>query len=143
VGRKLGAVRLWVFGVAVLSSALLVPGALGATRGAAHPNTTVPEVFLPVYVTITDSRISLNRKTAHRGDEVRFTIRNIGKSVHTFSLGDKKHSLGRQVGFSATLKPKEEKIFLLYLDYRGTLPYRSAVKADLRKPGMRGTFKIL
>jgi len=135
--------RLWVFAVAVLAAALVVPGALGTTRGAARPNTTVPEVFWPVYVTITDARISLNRKTAHRGDEVRFTIRNIGKKLHTFSLGDKKHSLGRQVGFSATLKPREEKVFLLYLDYRGELPYRSTIRADLKKPGMRGIFKIL
>ena len=103
----------------------------------------MPEVFLPIYATITDSRISLNRKTAHRGDKVRFTIRNTGKSVHTFSLGDKRHSLGRQVGFSATVKPREEKVFLLYLDYRGELPYCSAIKADLKKPGMRGIFRIL
>jgi hypothetical protein len=135
--------RFWVFGVAVLAAALVVPGALGTTRGAARPDTTVPEVFLPVYVTITDARISLNRKTAHRGDEVRFTIRNTGKKIHSFSLGDKKHSLGRQVGFSATLKPREEKVFLLYLDYRGELPYRSTIKADLKIARMRGIFRIL
>jgi hypothetical protein len=132
-----------VFGVAVLAAALVVPGTLGTTRGAARPNTTVPEVFLPIYVTITDSRISLNRNTAHRGDEVRFTIRNIGKKAHSFVLGDKKHSLGRQVGFSATLKPREQKVFLLFLDYRGELPYRSTIKADLKIPPMRGIFKIL
>ena len=34
-------------------------------------------------------------------------------------------------------------MFLLFLDYRGSLPYRSAVRADLNKPGMRGIFKIL
>jgi hypothetical protein len=34
-------------------------------------------------------------------------------------------------------------VYLLFLDYRGELPYRSIVKADLKKPGMRGIFKIL
>jgi hypothetical protein len=136
--------RLWVFGVAVLAAALVVPAALGTTRVAAGPNTTIPEVFVPVRVTVTDARISLNRKSAHRGDEVRFTIRNAGTKVHSFTLGTgAKAGTGRQVGFSATLKPREEKVFLLFLDYRGDLPYRSIVKADLKKPGMRGIFKIL
>lgn len=136
--------RLWVFGVAVLAAALVVPGALGTTRGAARPNTTVPDVFLPVHVTVTDSRISLDRKSGHRGDEVRFTIRNAGTKTHNFTLGTTtKRGIGAQVGFSTTLKPKQEKVYLLFLDYRGDLPYRSIVKADLKKPGMRGVFKIL
>jgi hypothetical protein len=135
--------RLWAFGVAVLAAALVVPGALGTTRGAARPNTTIPDVFLPVHVTMTDSRISLDRKSGHRGDEVRFTIRNAGTKTHNFTLGTTKRGQGYQVGFSTTLKPKQEKVFLLFLDYRGSLPYKSIVKADLKKPGMRGIFKIL
>jgi len=135
--------RWWAFGVAVLAAALVVPGALGTTRGAARPNTTIPDVFLPVHVTMTDSRISLDRKSGHRGDEVRFTIRNAGTKTHNFTLGTAKRGTGYQVGFSTTLKPKQEKVFLLFLDYRGTLPYKSIVKADLKKPGMRGVFKIL
>ena len=135
--------RMWVFAVAVLAAALVVPGALGTTRSVARPNTTVPDVFLPVHVTVTDSRISLDRKSGHRGDEVRFTIRNAGTKTHNFTLGTTKRGIGSQVGFSTTLKPKQEKVFLLFLDYRGSLPYRSIVKADLNKPGMRGIFKIL
>jgi hypothetical protein len=135
--------KLQVLAVATLSAALFFSGALVTTRSSARPNTTVPEVFVPINVTITDARISLNRRTANRGDVVRFTIRNTGKALHTFTLGDKKHSLGRQVGFSAIVRPKQEKAFLLYLDYRGSLPYRSVIKADLLKLGMRGIFKIL
>jgi hypothetical protein len=137
--------RLWVFALAVLAAALAVPGALGTTRGTARPNTTVPDVFLPIHVTVTDSRISLDRKSGHRGDEVRFTIRNAGTKTHNFTLGKSttKRGIGAQVGFSATLKPKQEKVYLLFLDYRGDLPYRSVLKADLKKPGMRGIFKIL
>ena len=135
--------RLWVFALAVLAAALAVPGALGTTRGAARPNTTVPDVFLPVHVKVTDTRITLDRKSGHRGDEVRFTIRNAGTKTHNFTLGTAKPGTGYQVGFSTTLKPKQEKVYLLFLDYRGDLPYRSIVKADLKKPGMRGVFKIL
>ena len=132
------------FALTVLSAALFVPGALGTTGGATRPNTTVPDVFLPVHVTVTDSRISLDRKSAHRGDEVRFTIRNAGTKTHNFTLGTTtKRGVGSQVGFSTTLKPKQEKVFLLFLDYRGELPYKSIIKADLKKPGMRGIFKIL
>jgi hypothetical protein len=132
-----------VFALAGLSAALFVPAALGITRGAARPNTTVPDVFLPIHVTITDTRISLDRKSANRGDEVRFTIRNSGTKSHNFTLGNKvKRGTGQQVGFSTTLKPKTEKQYLLFMDYRGPLPYRSVLKADRTKPGMRGTFHI-
>jgi hypothetical protein len=135
--------KLRLTALAVLAGALIIPGALTA-RADARPNTTVPDVFLPVHVTVTDSRISLDRKSAHRGDEVRFTIRNAGTKTHNFTLGtNTKRGIGSQVGFSTTLKPKQEKVFLLFLDYRGSLPYRSIVKADLKKPGMRGFFKIL
>jgi hypothetical protein len=135
--------KLRLTALAVLAGALSIPGALTA-RADARPNTTVPDVFLPVHVTVTDSRISLDRKSAHRGDEVRFTIRNAGTKTHNFTLGtNTKRGIGSQVGFSTTLKPKQEKVFLLFLDYRGSLPYRSIVKADLKKPGMRGFFKIL
>ena len=135
--------KLRLTALAVLAGALIIPGALTA-RADARPNTTVPDVFLPVHVTVTDSRISLDRKSAHRGDEVRFTIRNAGTKTHNFTLGtNTKRGIGSQVGFSTTLKPKQEKVFLLFLDYRGSLPYRSIVKADLKRPGMRGIFKIL
>ena len=136
--------KLRVLALVGLSAALFVPGALGTTRGVSRPNTTIPDVFLPVAVTLTDSRISLNRKSGHRGDEVRFTIRNAGKKVHNFTLGGStKAGVGKQVGFSATLKPNQQKEILLFLDYRGPLPYHSKIKADLKKPGMKGVFKIL
>ena len=135
--------RLRALAIATLGAALFVPGALGTTRGAARPYTTIPDVFLPVHVTLTDTRISLDRKSGHRGDEVRFTIRNAGKKTHSFTLGHTKRGFGEQVGFSTTLKPNQQKEVLLFLDYRGSLPYRSIIKADLKKPGMKGIFKIL
>ena len=121
-----------------LLAAALVP----AARGSA-PQTTVPDVFLTVHVTLTDSRISLDRRSAGRGDEVRFIMRNAGTKLHNFTLGGNAvRGTGRQTGFSSTLKPKQEKFILLFMDYRGPIPYHSKLSHDLRKPGMRGVFTV-
>src|SRR5204863_6613860 len=98
-----------ILALAAVSAAALVPGA-HATR----PETTVPDVFLSVHVTITDSHISLDRRSAHRGDEVRFIMRNAGTKVHTFTLGTTtKRGVGTQTGFSTTLRPRQQKLSLL------------------------------
>jgi hypothetical protein len=132
--------------LAALSSVALVPAAHGAVRGTSsgRPLTTVPDVFLTIHVTITDARIKLDRRSARRGDEVRFVIRNAGTKPHTFVLGNKvTRGAGAQTGFTSSLKPKQEKLVLLFMDYRGPLPYRSTLAHDLGKPGMRGVFTIL
>jgi hypothetical protein len=124
--------------LACLSAVALVPTAHGA-----RPQTTVPNVFVSVHVTITDSKIKLDRQRAGRGDQVRFALRNAGNKVHSFTLGtNTKRGVGIQSGFSTKLRPNEEKAILLFLDYRGPLPYRSILKYDLKKPGMRGIFTI-
>jgi hypothetical protein len=129
-----------ILALAGLSAAMLAPAAAGASRG---PSTTAPDVFVDIQVTITDSRIGLSRRTAHRGDEARFIIRNVGTKPHSFTLGTTVRGAGAQTGFSRTLKPKEQQVLLLFLNYRGRLPYRSKFPADRAKPGMRGVFKIL
>jgi hypothetical protein len=128
----------FILALVALSAAALVPGA-----NASGPQTTVPDVFLNVHVTITDSRITLDRHSATRGDEVRFILRNSGTKVHSFTLGTTtKRGAGNQTGFSSVLKPKAQKLILLFLDYRGPLPYRSILKHDQGKPGMKGIFTI-
>jgi hypothetical protein len=132
-------VRYRLLSLALLSAVALVPTAHGA-----RPQTTVPNVFVTVHITITDSRIKLDRHSAGRGDQVRFAMRNAGTRVHSFTLGTPvKPGTARQSGFSTKLRPNEEKALLLFLDYRGPLPYRSILKYDVSKPGMRGIFKIL
>jgi hypothetical protein len=126
-----------IVALAAVFAVLLIPAAHG------QPQTTIPDVFVTVHVTITDSRISLSRHSAGRGDEVRFAMRNAGTTTHNFTLGTQKRQRGTQTGFSTTLKPKQQKLVLIYLDYRGLLPYHSIIKADLSKPGMKGIFKIL
>ncbi len=134
------------FFLAPVLSVALVSTAHGAVRtsGSVGPQTTVPDAFVTVHVTITDARIKLDRRSASRGDDARFVIRNIGKRTHTFTLGSTaRRGNGEQNGFTRTLKPREEKLILLFLDYRGPLPYRSTMKYDLNKPGMKGTFRII
>jgi hypothetical protein len=136
-------VKTRILSVAALLAVALVPAAHATARTSSQPQTTVPDVFVTVHVTITDSRIRLDRYSARRGDEVRFIVRNAGTSSHNFTLGStSKRGAGRQTGFSRTLKPREQKFILLFLDYRGPLPYRSNMKIDLTKPGMKGTFNI-
>ena len=123
----------------------LVPAAHGTVRpqSSAHPETTDPPPVADIQVKITDTRISVNPSSAERGAYARFIVRNVGTKPHSFTLGTAKRGTGSQTGFSRTVKPKAQKILLLYLDYRGRLPYYSSLPADRSKPGMKGTFTIL
>jgi hypothetical protein len=139
-------VKTRAFFLAAVLSVELVSTAHGAVRTSVsvRPQTTVPDAFVTVHVTITDAHIKLDRRSASRGDDARFVIRNIGKRAHTFTLGSTaRRASGERSGFTRTLKPREEKLILLFLDYRGPLPYRSTMKYDLDKPGMKGTFRII
>ena len=140
-----------LFAVAAVSAVALVPAAHGK---ADRPLTTAPNVFVEIHVTITDERISLSRHRANRGDMGRFVVLNAGKEPHTFAIGHSTHGTGqnaqgqgksqygKQSGFSATLKPKEQRTYLLFLDFRGPVPYSSTSAADRGKPGMKGIFTI-
>ncbi|MGZ4439004.1 MAG: hypothetical protein ACXVZN_01365 [Gaiellaceae bacterium] len=143
-----------LFALAAVSAVALVPAAHGTVGTSAGPLTTAPNVFDEIQVTITDARISLNKHTANRGDEGRFVIRNVGTKPHTFTLGKLAHGTGQnaqglgkrkygtQSGFATTIKPREQKIFLLFFDFRGPIPYGSTTPADRGKAGMKGTFTI-
>lgn len=132
---------------------LLVMGAVCALvlipvgQSAARPQTTAPQTTAPpqvwtIKITITDSAIRMSPKSAPRGDMGRFILVNAGKKRHAFSLGHLRHQTGSQTGFARTLNPGQQSILLLFLDYRGTLPYLATLPADRLKPAMKGTFKI-
>ena len=97
---------------------------------------------MDVKVTITDVAIKMSPKKAFRGDYARFILVNVGKKPHTFTLGGSKRGAGVQTGFSQPLKPRQQKILLLFLDYRGGVPYYGSLAADRAKPGMKGVFTI-
>ena len=115
---------------APVAAALLVPAAH------ARPLTTAPVYVLTIHVTITDARVVLDRSSAPRGVEARFVIQNVGTRAHNFTLN------GARARFSRTLAPHRRKVALLFLDYRGRVPYLDALPAERSKSGMRGFFVI-
>jgi hypothetical protein len=124
--------------VLVLAAVALVP----AEQAQARPQTTAPTVFFNIRVTLTNARIIVDKHRAPRGTYARFVIRNVGTRPLNFTLGKAKRGTGAQSGFSRTLKPRERQILLLFLDYRGAIPYSSRLAADRAKPGMKGVFTI-
>jgi hypothetical protein len=119
-----------------VSAVALVP----AAQTSAQLRTTAPPPVVNIKVTITDTAISMSPKRAQRGDYARLV--NLGKESHAFTLGNAKPSTGRQTGFTRMLRPKEETILLLFLDYRGPVAYFGTLAADRSKPGMKGFFTI-
>ena len=128
--------RLLGLVVFVLASLTLVAAAQ------ARPQTTAPTVFYNIHVTLTNTRILLDKHSAPRGTYARFIIRNLDTRPHNFTLGKVRRGTGAQSGFSRTLKPRQKQILLLFLDYRGPIPYSGGLPADRSKPGMKGVFTI-
>lgn len=84
----------------------------------------------------------MSPQRGQRGTMARFILRNEGAKPHTFTLGHEKHGTGTQTGFTRALRPHEQSILILFLDYRGPLPYLGSLPADRSKPGMKGTFTV-
>ncbi len=106
------------------------------------PHTTAPDLYVSVKVTMTNTRFIVSRHSGPRGADAKFELRNISNKPHNFSIGNEKFGTGVQTGFTATLKPGQSKILVLFLDIRGTIRYFPGLAADKSKKGMRGTFKI-
>jgi len=124
---------------AALSSIALVPAANGVTR----PNTTEPDEYVRVNVTITDTRIIMSDNEASRGEGVDFYVKNIGKKPHNFVLvGQQAVGLAREGLGTPVLLPRKTWVLQAFMDVRGDLPYKSTLKADAKKPGMKGTFTV-
>jgi hypothetical protein len=128
--------RFFVF--TATSAVALVP----AAHSSLQPQTTAPPPVVSVRVTITDSMIQMSPKRAQRGSMAQFILVNRGAKPHTFKLGHERRGTGSQTGFTKALKPSQQSILLIFLDYRGALPYLGILPADKSKPGMKGTFTI-
>ena len=131
--------KLPLLALATALTAAFVP----AAQGSVPPGTTAPPEVVAVKITITDKAIQMSPKRAQRGAVARFILVNIGKKPHTFALGHERRGTGTQTGFHKSLKPNEQSILVLFLDYRGKIPYLCTLPADRAKPGMRGTFTII
>jgi hypothetical protein len=99
--------------------------------------------MMTVRVTITDSAITMKPNVAERGSNAIFVITNQGKRTHTLQLGDVVRGVGKKIGFaSGPLAPNQQKTVVMFLDYRGVLPFTSAHTSDKGKVGMKGIFRI-
>lgn len=127
-----------LYAIAAVSVAALVP----AAQSPAQLGTTAPPEVVTVKITMTDTAFRVTPKAAPRGAIARFVLVNRGKKPHTFALGHTRHGTGSQTGFTKSLKPGEQSILILFLDYRGLLPYRGTLTHDRAKPAMQGTFRI-
>ena len=123
--------------LAAVSAVALVP----AAQSAGQPDTTAPPPVVTIKVTITDTGISDEPEAAQRGSMARFILVNVGKKPHTFMLGHERRGTGRR-RFTKALKPSQQSVLILFLDFRGELPYRGILPADRNKPGMKGIFRI-
>ena len=105
---------------AVLGAALLIVSpAFGRSQ-----TTNQPAIFT-VKVTITDTGIVMSPRHAVRGSTVTFILTNRGRKTHTFVIGDVKRGPGYGQGFKQVLRPDQQFTKVMYLDYRGVLPFFS------------------
>ena len=125
--------------LAALSAVALVP----AAQSADQPQTTAPPPVSNVKIIITDAGIAVSPKLAQRGTIGRFILINKGKKPHTLVFGHERRGTGVQTGFKKALKPSQQSVLILFLDFRGEIPYRSILPADQNKPRMKGIFRIV
>ncbi len=132
--------------VAVLAAVLvsLVPLAHGATRVADGPKTTEPEVYEDIFVTINDRKIVLSDRRAERGEGITLHVKNTGAKPHSFAFAGRGAIGLSNSGLSTpVIKPGQTAILSVFMDLRGAVPYRSTVKADASRIGMRGVFFVI
>jgi hypothetical protein len=94
-----------------------------AAAAYARPETTNAPAFLTVKVTITDTSVTVKPSTALRGTNAIFILTNRGKSTQKWILGNATRGAGKTSGFASVLAPDQQKNVVMYLDYRGLLPY--------------------
>lgn len=140
--------RSRIVGLAVVVAGALV--GLFAVAGQAQaggripirPLTTAPNLYVTVNVTMTNTKFVLSVHAAPRGADARFVLHNASNKPHNFAIGSNKYGTGVQTGFSATLRPGQQKILILFLDIRGKVAYYPGLPADRNQSGMRGEFLV-
>jgi uncharacterized cupredoxin-like copper-binding protein len=137
-------VKRGLLGIGATAALTLVAAAAVShqAQSAVQPLTTAPPQVITIKIMISDTAIRMTPKSAPRGAMGRFILVNTGKKRHTFALGHERRQTGTQTGFTRTLGPGQQAILLLYLDYRGTVPYLGTLPTDRLKAAMKGTFRI-
>ncbi|MCW2977124.1 MAG: hypothetical protein JWM06_2405 [Actinomycetia bacterium] len=112
-----------------------------AAPGFAHPQTTNAPAILTIKVTITDKSITVRPNAAPRGTSATFILTNRGTKTQKWVLGHTTRGAGKTSGFASVLAPDQQKNVVMFLDYRGSLPY-SASQLGGGKTVLTGSFKI-
>jgi hypothetical protein len=123
----------------IVPVALLASLAVAASASARVDTTNAP-AFLTIKVTITDTAVTVKPNTALRGTNAIFILTNRGKSTQKWVLGNATRGVGKTSGFASVLRPDQQKNVVMYLDYRGQLPYSTTKLGGATVH--RGTFKI-
>ena len=133
----MGQGMVWrLIGLGAVLGVLLVPTA------SARPQTTAPNIFVNIHVTLTDTKVILSPKTAPRGSDARFIVKNTGTKPHSFTLGANQATPTLQSGFTRVVSPKKQEILLLYLNARGALSYYGGSSPSKASPAMKGIFTV-
>lgn len=110
----------------LLAVALLTPLVIAAPSFA-RPLTTNAPAILIVKVTITDKSIVVRPNHAPRGTSATFVLTNRGSKTQKWILGSgSTRGAGKTIGFASVLAPDQQKNVVMYLDYRGALPYSAS-----------------
>jgi uncharacterized membrane protein len=123
----------------LIALAFLTPLVVAAP-GLAHPQTTNAPAILIVKVTITDKSITVRPNTAPRGTSATFVLTNRGTKTQKWVLGSTTRGVGQKIGFASVLAPDQQKNVVMFLDYRGLLPYSASQPSTGRV--LKGSFKI-
>ena len=121
-----------------LGLTIIAAAAALAAAGAASGTTNVPAIFT-VKVTIKDKSIAMTPNHAVRGSTITFILVNRGRKTHTFVIGDPKRGAGHGQGFRQTLRPNQQFTKVMFLDYRGVMPFTTQVGSRVLA---RGNFRI-
>jgi hypothetical protein len=111
-----------------------------AAPGFGRPQTTNAPQILMIKVTITDKSITVRPNTAPRGTSAIFILTNRGKKSQKWLLGSATRGAGKTIGFASVLAPDQQKNIVMFLDYRGLLPYSASVVGGTTV--LKGTFRI-
>jgi len=110
-----------------------------AAPGFARPETTNAPAIVTIRVTVTKNAIVMKPKSAVRGTYAIFLFSNHTAKPHTLVIGDTERGVGKTIGFKTTLRPNGQGRVVMYLDYRGALPYFSVNKT---KSPFKGIFRV-
>lgn len=107
----------------VLAAAALAVALGTAGSASGRPDTTNAPAIFTSKVTIRDAGMSVTPNHAVRGSTVTFILTNRGRKAHTFVIGSAGGAGKGHLGFKQLLKPSQQFTKVMFLDYRGIMPF--------------------